>query len=120
MDKSEIYRLELAARPESVALARLFLATVLRVSAASEEVVEDAKLAVSELATSAVLTSGGERLQITAATTAAGIEVTVEPFAGGEDPSSVERMDVAAALFPTTEHDVARRRVGFVVDLAAQ
>lgn len=109
------YRLELPAEPGSVALARLFVATLVRMSAAGEEIVADAKLAVSELVTEAI--TGGARDEVDVLVTIAGprFEVSVGPISGGAES---ERLDVAAALFPSTSVDHDERRAGFSIDPA--
>ena len=109
------YRLELPPEPGSGALARLFVATLVRMSAAGEEVVADAKLAVSELVTEAITGEPDTWIDVLVTVTGPGLDVSVGPITGR--PES-ERLDVAAALFPTTSVDGAERRAGFSIDPA--
>lgn len=97
------YRIDLPSRPQSVALARMFIATVLRLHGASPATVDDAKLAVSELVTVAIRDSSGDEEIVVVATVAPeNVAVAVSPVRGVPTGEPVEGLDIAAALFPST------------------
>lgn len=106
------YRLELPAAPGSVALARLFVATLVRMSAGNEEIVADAKLAVSELITEAITGGAGDWVDVLVTAAGPVLEVSVGPI---RDVVDSERLDVAAALFPTTAVDREGSRAAFSI-----
>lgn len=119
MAESGLYRLEVAARAQSLAVIRLFAATVLRLYGVGEEAVDDAKLAVSELATSSILSGSDERIVVSARETNDGVVVTVGPYVAGL-PATEERMDIVASLFASVRIDAAAATAGFLVDLVNQ
>ncbi len=99
------YRLHLPASAESVALARLFLATVLRTHHVDEAAVDDAKLAVSELATECVVNGPSDRFSVVVAPATELFRVEVGPLTLGEAADRSERVHLARALFPSMELD---------------
>jgi hypothetical protein len=72
----EGYSLSVPARPEYLATARLFAASVGRLLGSSEEQVEDLRLAVSEACTQAI--AGGSTDRVTVELVPAGGSVTVQ------------------------------------------
>lgn len=116
MPDSQEYRLELPARAESVAMARLFLATVLRHHGVDEATVADAKLAVSELLSVAIVDPGTTEVSVTADVSASAVAVLIVPFPSKPTDEDLERIDIAAALFPTADSTTAQ--AGFSIDVA--
>lgn len=105
MGETSRYQLTLPANPESISLARLFTATVLRTLGAEEALVEDAKLAVSELCSMAIVGSADSEIQITATASETGATISVAPFSHPSTAENVERLDIVTALFPSTRLD---------------
>lgn len=110
-----LYRLELPPEPGSVSVARLFVATVMRVVGGSEELVGDVKLAISELVTEAVTAGNEQWVDVRIEVDGGRIEVSVGPI---RVAGQTERIDVATALFPSTTIDADR--AGFSIDPARQ
>lgn len=118
------YRIELAAQPESLAIIRLFVATVLRSRGAGEGTVEDAKLAISELATVSIQT-GARRMSVTMHSNGTSVDVALRPCTaqpsddavGGEDVSP-NPVDIAAALFATLTIERESNEARFSIELA--
>lgn len=98
MGDRRAYSIDLSASPESLSIIRLFVATVLRTQGADEDMVGDAKLAVSELATSSVQ-AGVDRLTVSLHSSGAAVEISVIPFTGPAPSTSPDPVDVAMALF---------------------
>ncbi len=116
MAESHEYRLELPAKAESVALARLFLATVLRRHGIGEGTVADAKLALSELLSVAILDPGNVEVSVTAEVTTSAVTVHIAPFPSDPSGEDLERIDIASALFPSSDDTAIR--AGFAIDVA--
>lgn len=117
MTERRDYSLELPAVPASLALARLFVATVLRVHGVDETGVGDAKLAVSELASSSVVDADYDQVTVDIAVDGGIVTVEVRPVPTEPAGDSRERLDVVSALFP----NAAIRgdgRAQFSIDLA--
>lgn len=98
-----------------MAMARLFLATVLRIHGVVEATVADAKLAVSELLSVAILDPGTREVSVAAAVSAAAVTVRIAPFPSEPTGEDLERIDIAAALFPPAE---GAAEAGFSIDVA--
>lgn len=92
--------IELPGRPVAVDVARHFAVVALRVWGLDDDTVEEARLAVSELATAAVV--GGAGRFVVACEAAAGrVTVTVSPVdVAGMIDGPIDRRDVVEALFP--------------------
>lgn len=118
MTERRQYRIELPDRAESVALARLFVATVLRGVGVDEGTVGDAKLAVSELVSISILDSAaGDAVTVAITSAPASLTIAVSPMPEQPHGDSRERLDIASALFPSTEMGDGAR-AAFSVDLA--
>lgn len=100
MAEPQEFRLELPAVAESIALARLFVATILRSRSVVEDTVSDAKLAVSELLSVAILDHNSLDVSVIAAVTSTSITVRIDPFPSAPGRRDQERIDIAAAVFP--------------------
>lgn len=100
--------LRLTAGADAPASARLFLATTLRLTGHTEGLIEDARLAVSELVTAAVIADPDSVIEVRF--DAANHVVTVSPLATSDlEPEAVLVVD---GLFDRAHHEGG---VGFLV-----
>ena len=103
--------IELPARPAAVEVARHFAVVAFRVWGLDEPTVEDARLAVSELATAAVV-GGADRFSLVCELTDDRILVSVSPLgADGMVDGPIDRRDIVEALFPESALDGDRYRL---------
>lgn len=103
MAEAEHYRLHLRTEADSIAIARLFIATVLRSFDVDESAVGDAKLAVSELCSVIIVDAVVPQFEVAAIVDVAAISIEISPFAPQAKPDNTERIDIANALFPNAQ-----------------
>lgn len=100
------FRLDVAARPEHIATARLFVSVVARTFELPEAQVEDLKLAASEVATAIILAGRHDTINVMVSASPTEYEVAIGPVAAsdltlaavGPDPVAV-----VEAIFPGVE-----------------
>lgn len=89
------------ATPQHVASVRLFVAAVCRLADLDEVTVDDAKLAVSELASAIV--AGADRIVLVAGVGPGSVALTIGPWeAGLGDDDEFGPLEIAGALFEST------------------
>ncbi len=99
---TERFELEVPARPEHIATARIFIGALGRRLGLDEERVADVKLALSEAATLAVA-GGVSVMRVVAVAGVEGLEIEVGPLDPQEediDPDLPGGLDLITALFP--------------------
>ncbi len=99
------YALILPCRAESVALARLYIATILRTHLYGEAEVGDAKLAVSELVSASIETGGTEDITVAAHCGPASCRIAISPVPEQAPADAPERIDIVKALFDSLDFD---------------
>lgn len=109
MSPADRFELEVPARAEHIATARIFTGALGRRLGLDEEMVSDLKLALSEAATMAV-DGGAATLRVVAVAGDEGIEIQLGPVGPqppSDDPEVPSGMDVIGSLFPdsTAEPD---------------
>lgn len=103
-----LFVLRLTAGADAPASARLFLATTLRLTGHTEELIEDARLAVSELVTAAVVADPDSVIEVTF--DGASQVATVSPLATSDlEPEAALVVD---GLFARAHHEGG---VGFLI-----
>lgn len=117
MPDVEKFRLSLPTRADSISLARLFIATVLRSHDVDESLVGDAKLAVSELSSVLIVDAALPEFHIAVNVDIETITVEITPFDPAPKPENTERIDIATALFPSAS--IGRAGATFTIDMAA-
>jgi hypothetical protein len=98
------YHITVPASPEQVGLARLFLAAVLRgtdLGDHTQETIEDAKLAVSELVTALISGGSAERIDVTA-WRGPNAAFAVRPWVDPAEGDDFGPLSIVEALFPGT------------------
>lgn len=105
MPEPNPYRFQAPAIPESLALARMFVATTARVFGLDEELVADLKLAASELVSLAVASDPPTTFTIEFTATT----VAFSPVAPQVPSDEIDPLSVVVALFPDTRFDEERR-----------
>ncbi len=116
-------RLQLQVPAEAAALStvRLFVAASARVAGASEEVVEDLKLAVSEAASAAVLAASGQQVHIDIEVASDEVTLSVGPLTSQDlTGEGLRPGDVIAALFASARLDDASATLVIPVALEPQ
>jgi hypothetical protein len=103
--------IELPGRPAAVEVARHFAVVAFRLWDMDEFTVEDARLAVSELATAAVV-GGADRFSVVCELVDGRVTVDVSPVAAaGMLDGPVDRRDVVETLFPGSSLEGNRYRL---------
>lgn len=102
------FKLTVPTRPEHVATARLFIASLGRTLGLHAEVIDDLRLAVSEAVTAAVVSAQSNDVTVSGTIGPEGVSVRVGPLsesnATGGTPTGQPSLDlgsVVSALFPT-------------------
>jgi Histidine kinase-like ATPase domain len=113
------FALTVPAEAGYVATIRLFAAAVARAAGADEEVVEDVKLAVSELSTAIVVGEDHDAVEVTAILDGTTLEFVVGPLLPGDlVDGAIDPVDIVLALFPETTRDLEGSTVHLPVPLA--
>ena len=98
-------QIDLPGRAASVDVARHFVVVAFRVWGLDEELVDDARLAVSEMATAAVV-GGTDRFSVTCERVGSTVTVTIGPVGpAGMMDGPVDRRDIVETLFPESALD---------------
>jgi hypothetical protein len=99
------YKLVVPAQPVYVATARLFIAGTAAVAGLDQEIVDDAKLAVSEIATAIVASGAADDLVVQVRTIPQGLELEIGPWPGQVATDDLGAIDLVDVLFPGTWAD---------------
>jgi len=100
------YELTVASVPHHVATIRLFVAAVARVAGIDVETTDDAKLAVSELATAIVEAGDSEFITLVANRADGRLSVVIGPWREGlGEDEEFGALEIASALFAGTSVD---------------
>jgi hypothetical protein len=100
-----VYRLEVPADPAHIATARLFVSALARrLDDGNDDVVEDAKLTVSEIVT-AIIERGRSPVIEIRVSTLGGVTLSIGPWHGENDHTEYGALDIAQTLFPATRVD---------------
>lgn len=103
MPADRAYELTVASLPHHVATMRLFVAAVARVAGLDVETTDDAKLAVSELATAIVETGDAEYITLRATPTDGRLTLVLGPWRDGlGEEEEFGALEIANALFSGT------------------
>jgi len=97
--------IDLPGRPAAVEVARHFAVVAFRLWEVDDDTVDDARLAVSELATAAVV-GGAERFTVVCEAADGRVTVAVSPLdEDGMRDGPIDRRDIVEALFPGSSLD---------------
>jgi hypothetical protein len=100
--------IDLPGRPAAIEVARHFAVVAFRIWGLDEDTVDEARLAVSELATAAVV-GGAERFSVVCEGGPEGGTVAVAPILpAGMIDGQIDRRDIVEALFPESTLDGER------------
>lgn len=114
------FELTVPAEPAHLATVRLFVASVARSVGADDEVVDDLRLAVSELATAIATRPGSDVVHVSATAEADTLIVEVGPVMPDDRvDGAIDPVDIVLGLFPGTVRHPGDATVRLPVPLPA-
>jgi len=111
-ESDPVYRLVVPAAAAFIATTRIFVAGVATIAGFDRELVDDAKLAVSEVAAAIIAHTDAAEVVVSARLEPGGLDLQIGPWSEQPESDDLDTIELVDVLFPgVTESDVVTIRI---------